>query len=68
MTNATIQDKCRDYAEDALSDHHHLWTQRRTEELAVLIRQTVTDYIATEQSNYEPPDPPGWEGGFADNH
>lgn len=18
--------------------------------------------------NYEPPDPPGWEGGFADNH
>lgn len=21
-----------------------------------------------EDENYEPPDPPGWEGGFAPNH
>lgn len=20
------------------------------------------------EDNYEPPDPPGWEGGFAENH
>lgn len=24
--------------------------------------------IAEAKGEYEPPDPPGWEGGFADNH
>lgn len=28
----------------------------------------LNDEIAYALDNYEPPDPPGWEGGFADNH
>lgn len=28
----------------------------------------LKEMIAEAIENYEPPDPPGWEGGFADNH
>lgn len=60
--------KCFDLAQAFLSDTPHLETNRRTEELAQLIQTTIEDWIALEEGNYEPPDPPGFEGGFADNH
>jgi hypothetical protein len=28
----------------------------------------IQSWIASIAENEEPPDPPGWEGGFADNH
>lgn len=64
----TYDSKCADLAEAFLEDEPHLWNDRRVEELAILIQKTIEGYIAHENSNYEPPDPPGWEGGFADNH
>ena len=60
--------ECADLADCFLQDEPHLWNDRRTEELARLIQQTIEDFIAQEKSNYEPPDPPGFEGGFAPNH
>ena len=65
---ATYDEKCYNLAEDFLEDHPHLLTDRRTDELATLIQRTIEDWIAYEHNNYEPPDPPGWEGGFAENH
>jgi hypothetical protein len=64
----TYDVKCFDLAEAFLEDSPHLATARRTQELAALIQTTIEDWLDHEQSNYEPPDPPGWEGGFADNH
>jgi hypothetical protein len=60
--------KCFDLAESFLDDHPHLSNDRRVEELAQLIQRTIDGYIEHEQANYEPPDPPGFEAGFADNH
>jgi len=60
--------KSFELAEHFLADTPHLATFKRTDELAALIQQTVEDWITHEDSNYEPPSPPGWEGGFADNH
>jgi hypothetical protein len=60
--------KCADLADHFLQDEPRLWNDRRTAELAQVIQNAVELYIAYEKSNYEPPDPPGWEGGFAENH
>ena len=49
-------------------DIAHLATTNRLEKLALEIQQTIEDFIETERDNYEPPDPPGFEGGFAENH
>ncbi len=68
MTVKTYDSKCADLADHFLQDETHLWTDRRVEELALAIQQTIEDYITHENSNYEPPDPPGFEGGFAENH
>lgn len=68
MTVKTYDSKCADLADHFLSDTPHLWNDRRVEELALLIQRTVEDYISGEEGNYEPPDPPGFEGGFAENH
>lgn len=64
----TYDSRCYDLADLFLSDTPHLATTSRTDELAALIQRTIEDFIAHEQNNYEPPDPPGFEGGFADNH
>jgi hypothetical protein len=64
----TYDAKCYDLADAFLSDTPHLNTDKRTRQLARIIQQEIEDFIAGEQRNYEPPDPPGWEGGFADNH
>jgi hypothetical protein len=68
MSGQTYDSKCFDLAEAFLQDELHLDTFKRTEALAALIQQTIEDFIKYEKDNYEPPDPPGWEGGFADNH
>ena len=64
----TYDSKCFDLAETFLEDVPAINTYRRVDELAALIQQTIEAYIAHEQDNYEPLDPPGWEGGFAPNH
>lgn len=68
MTTKTYDTKCADLADHFLQDVPHLWNDRRTEELALEIQNVIEMYIAHENDNYEPPDPPGWEGGFAANH
>lgn len=68
MTGKTYDTACFDLAESFLSDHPHLATTTRTDELASLIQSMIEGWIAYENGNYEPPDPPGFEGGFADNH
>lgn len=68
MAVKTYDPKCEDLADHFLHDVPHLWNDRRQQELALAIQQAVEDYIEGEQRNYEPPDPPGFEGGFADNH
>lgn len=60
--------KCYDLAEDFLGDEPHLNTEKRRDELAQIIQTAIEDFISSEQSNYEPPDPAGFEGGFAANH
>lgn len=68
MTVKLYDQKSYDLAEAFLSDEPHLNTEGRRDELAKLIQTTIEDFITHEQSNYEPPDPPGFEAGFADNH
>lgn len=60
--------KCYDIAEAFLGDEPHLDTEKRRSELAQIIQTAIEDFISSEQSNYEPADPPGFEGGFAANH
>ena len=60
--------KCYDLAEAFLEDEPHLNTDKRRDMLAQIIQTSIEDYIACERDNYEPPDPPGFEGGFAPNH
>jgi hypothetical protein len=64
----TYDVKCFQVAAEFLGDEPHLHTVDRIDALAKIIQQTIEEFIAYEQENYEPPDPPGWEGGFADNH
>ncbi len=64
----TFEQKCRDLAEEALEDEAGLSNDRRICALAQIIQHVIEAYIVTERDNYEPPDPPGFEGGFADNH
>lgn len=54
--------KCFDLAGVFLEDHPHLSNARRVGELAQVIQRAIDDYIAYEQDNYEPPDPPGSDG------
>lgn len=60
--------KCYDLAEAFLEDSPHLNTEKRRDELAQVIQTTIEDYLTCEDDNYEPPEPPGFEAGFADNH
>lgn len=64
----TFDSKCYDLASEFLEGEPGLFTDARCNELAALIQQTIEDFIADANRNYEPPDPPGFEGGFADNH
>ncbi len=67
----TYDPRCYDLACVFLEDDtlpSSITTEAKKDELAQLIQTTIEDYIAYEQSNYEPPDPPGFEGGFVSNH
>lgn len=68
MTVKTYDEKSYDLAEHFLSDTPHLDTFDNIHHLALAIQQAVEDWIEDKQRNYEPPDPPGFEGGFAENH
>ncbi len=68
MTTKTYDSKCYDLAAIFLGDEPRLHTENRINELAILIQNCIEDFINQENNNYEPPDPPGWEGGFAENH
>lgn len=60
--------KCYDLASAFLEDEPGLFTDRYCRELAAEIQQLIEDFITDARANYEPSDPPGFEGGFADNH
>jgi hypothetical protein len=64
----TFDPKCYDLAAEFLEDWPHLETTERTNRLAEAIQEVIDKFIRHEHDNYEPPDPPGWEGGFCDNH
>lgn len=68
MTVKTYDEKSYELAEHFLADEPSLDTLDKVHHLALHIQQAVEDWIAHERDNYEPPDPPGWEGGFAENH
>lgn len=69
MTTKTFDSRCYDLASAFLDDEPVAFGDDRfCVELASRIQQTIEDFIAEARSNYEPPDPPGFEGGFADNH
>ena len=65
---ATYDQICYDLAEVFLEDVPHLNTETRRAELAAAIQYVIETWISCELSNYEPPDPPGFEAGFAENH
>lgn len=65
---ANYDARCYELAETFLEASPHLDTDKRRDMLAQIIQSAIEDFITSEQDNYEPPDPPGWEGGFADNH
>ncbi len=64
----SFDSQCFDLAELFLEDHPIINTERRRNELAQDIQNTIEAYIEFELKNAEPPDPPGFEGGFAKNH
>ena len=68
MTAKNYDTKSYDLAEAFLESEPHLNTGKRRDELAQIIQSAIEDYLTYEQNNYEPPDPPGFEAGFAENH
>ncbi len=67
MTTKMYDPRCYDLASVFLEDEPAT-TETHAQDLAAHIQQAVEDWIADLQRNREPPDPPGWEGGFAENH
>jgi len=69
MTAKTYDSKCWDLADEFLSGHPHLHTDKHTGSLAGYIQCAIEDYIEDANNNYEPPETgDAWTGGFADNH
>ena len=59
--------KCYDLASAFLEDELRS-NEKDCCELAQLIQTTIDDWISFTLKDREPPDPPGFEGGFAANH
>lgn len=57
-----------DLADHFLQDEPNLNTKEGRHDLACTIQQAIEDWFEDQRRNYQPPDPPGWEGGFAENH
>lgn len=68
MTVKTYDPKSYELAEHFLQDEPNLNTEGGCINLAKTIQAAVEGWFEDQRRNYEPPDPPGWEGGFADNH
>lgn len=68
MTVKTYDPKSYDLAEHFLDAEPNLNTNAARHDLACTIQQAIEDWFEDKRRNYEPPDPPGWEGGFAENH
>lgn len=68
MTTQTYDTKVYDLASAFLEDEPNLFTMHHNHHLACAIQSAIEEYIAEANRNYEPPDAPGWEGGFAENH
>lgn len=71
MTSAptiSYDSRCFDLAAAFLEDEMHLFTEKNNVALAQVIQDAIEEFIAGARDNYEPPDPPGFEGGFAANH
>lgn len=60
--------KCYELAEAFLEDEGILNTEAYRKHLAQAIQNAIEGEIADMRVNAEPPDPPGFEGGFAENH
>lgn len=67
MVAKTFDPKCYDLASAFLEDEPCTGA-RQCEDLALHIQQAIEDWLAHYRDNFEPPDPPGFEGGFAANH
>ncbi len=57
------RERCAQIADSAVNDANG---QRKAGMARAIARRIRHD--AKPDDNYEPPDPPGWEGGFASNH
>lgn len=68
MTVTTYDPKSYELAEHFLEDVPNLNTEGGRDHLAKTIQAAIEDWFEDMKRNYEPPDPPGWEGGFAENH
>ena len=60
--------KCYALAEDFLEDEPLLNRESCRKELAQEIQTAIESWVNEARKNAEPPDPPGFEGGFAKNH
>ena len=68
MTTPTYDQKGHDLADAFLEDEDGINNQHQIADLAAEIQNTIENWIERQRLNYEPPDPPGFEGGFAENH
>lgn len=68
MTAKTYDEKCYDLASVFLEDEPELFTMHHNHLLACAIQTAIEEYIEDAKRAYEPPSPPGFEAGFADNH
>lgn len=65
----TYDAKCFDLAEFFLEDEASgLNTEANRRALAIEVQDAIEGFLLTLRDNYEPPCPPGFEAGFAENH
>ena len=67
MTVKTYDRKTYELAEYFLENEPHLNTEKHRDDLAKEIQTAAEDWLTDARRNYGPPDPPGFEGGFAAN-
>lgn len=67
----TYDPKCEELARAFLEGDEEciaISSERYIKELAAEIQGAIENYIQRARDDYEPPDPPGFEAGFAENH
>lgn len=63
----TFDTKCYDLASAFLEDEANT-SERHCNDLAATIQGAIETWLENHRANSEPPDAPGFEGGFAENH